>query len=80
MEAMTEWGYRVPEDVSIIGMDDVTLAEARGLTTFRFSSEDVGHFAVEAAVGMMQGKSPEECTRVVPVELVERQSAGAPRS
>ncbi len=80
LDALTEWGYRVPEDVSIIGMDDLAVTEARGLTSFHFSSEDVGRFAVEAAVGMMQGKSSEECTRVVPVELVERESVRAPRS
>jgi LacI family transcriptional regulator len=67
-----ERGWRVPQDLSLIGMDDMPQAEKRGLTSMRFSSEAVGRFAVEAIVRLMNGETAASCSKVVPVELIER--------
>jgi DNA-binding LacI/PurR family transcriptional regulator len=69
----------VPRDLSLIGMDDLPAAMERGLTTFRVSCEDVGRLAIEAVVRLMGGADFRDCSRVLPVEMVERNSVGSPR-
>jgi DNA-binding LacI/PurR family transcriptional regulator len=69
-----ELGLSIPHDFSITGMDDIPAAAEHGLTTFRFSCEDVGRYAVEAIVGMIAGAEPQQCSQVLPVEMVERHS------
>jgi DNA-binding LacI/PurR family transcriptional regulator len=72
-------GLSVPGDVSIIGMDDIPAAAPRGLTTFRVSCEEVGRYAVEAIVRMIAGDDYQACSRVLPAELVERNSVAPPK-
>ena len=73
MSAMRAGGLSVPNDLSIIGMDGVE-AERWGLTSLEFSFSDIGKCAVEALVEIIQGRSPAEASKVLPVSLVERQS------
>jgi DNA-binding LacI/PurR family transcriptional regulator len=73
-------GIRVPDEVSITGMDDLPEHLNRGLTTIRFSCEAVGRSAVEAILRMGQGESAESCSKAVPVELIVRQSVQPRRS
>lgn len=73
MKAMELGGMTIPDDLSIIGVDGQD-AEAYGLTSMEFSFEDIGQCAVDALVELIQGKPSEECCRVVPVQLVERQT------
>jgi DNA-binding LacI/PurR family transcriptional regulator len=63
----------VPDDLSIVGVDNVD-AEQWGLTSMGFSYHDIGNRAVDALVGLIMGKPVEECRLVVPVELYKRQS------
>lgn len=48
MSALKEFGYRIPEDVSVIGFDDVTSCEIYQppLTTMRVNRTDIGRIAV----------------------------------
>lgn len=73
-----EHGLKVPQDLSVIGMDDLAQPAQRGLTSVHFSCEEVGRRAMEAVVELIQGRTyePEKC--VVPVELVERASVAPP--
>lgn len=72
-------GLRVPEDLSIIGMDDLAKPAQRGLTSMHFSCEEVGRRAMEAVVDLIQGKTYEAQKCIVPVEMVERASVTAVR-
>jgi DNA-binding LacI/PurR family transcriptional regulator len=71
-------GWRVPEDHSIIGMDNVPAGAERGLTTYRFSCEEAGSTAVHTLVKLMQDKAAKAADVTMPVELVERNSVSAP--
>lgn len=76
MRALREAGYRVPEDISIVGFDDVSMAALLSppLTTVRIEREELGALAVgrlldRAAVPTLTPIRVELATR-----LVERQS------
>jgi len=71
-------GLRVPEDLSIIGMDDLAKPAMRGLTSVHFSCEEVGRRAMEAVVELIQGRDYDAGKCIVPVELVERSSVAPP--
>ncbi len=73
-----ENGLKVPQDLSITGMDDLPISAQRGLTSVYFSCEDVGRRALEIVVDLIQGKKCESPKFVVPVELVERSSVAPP--
>ena len=70
-------GLRVPEDVSVIGFDDIALAEivAPPLTTVRQPLKEMMHVAVGFLKGRIEGTRavPPEHVVIVP-ELVERGS------
>lgn len=74
LAAVKEIGLSVPADISIIGMDDIPDAASHGLTTLRFSCEEVGRCAVEAVVRMITGEKSRACSRVLPVQMIERSS------
>jgi len=75
-----ERGLRVPEDLSITGMDDITQGALRGLTSVAQSFEQIGHAAVDAVIALLGGADAADVSRVLPVELVERASVAAPRT
>jgi DNA-binding LacI/PurR family transcriptional regulator len=74
-------GIRVPEDVSIVGFDD--LPEARhfrpALTTLRQDFDTLGKRAVEALFATIVGKSPATRTVIEP-QLIVRDSTSTPSS
>lgn len=47
IEVLEGFGLRVPYDVSVMGIDDILMAELHGLTTVAVGSEQIGQFAVE---------------------------------
>ena len=51
--ALTDNGYKVPEDVSIVGFDDIELASHMNLTTMRQPMYRMGHMAVERLAARM---------------------------
>ena len=76
MRHIKETGLRIPEDIAVVGFDDIemsALVEPR-LTTLRVFKEELGRLALERLVGIMNSTSPKILTTLVPVELVERES------
>lgn len=59
IQALKELGYRVPEDVSVIGFDDVSLARFSSppLTTIRQDTYQKGRIAAERLVSFIRGKN-----------------------
>lgn len=57
IQALMEAGYRVPEDVSIIGCDDIPLCEyiEPGLTTIRTNFQTMGRRAAQEALRLIRG-------------------------
>ena len=74
-----EMGLRVPEDLSIIGVDNIVEGALRGLTSIAQPFEQIGHAAVNAVIALLDGADAESASRVLPVELVKRRSVAPPR-
>ncbi len=73
-------GRRVPEELSIIGMDDIPEAARQGLTTIAQPFEQMGRAAVNAVLQLLSGTDSKEASRVFPVTLQERRSVTSPRN
>jgi LacI family transcriptional regulator len=80
MRAAAELGAACPADVSIVGFDDVQVAELLqpALTTIRQDMRGLGAAAGEALIRMIDDAELDPPTRVVPVELVERGTTAPP--
>lgn len=78
LRALADAGRRVPEDVAVIGFDDIVdAAEFRPpLTTVRQDFDALGTLAVESLVAMIEGGVPAS-EQTVPTELVLRRSSHA---
>lgn len=82
MRALIERGKRIPEDISVVGMDDIALARFGPcpLTTVRQPFEEMGRRAVDRLVHLLDGEPARHETIPVEPELVVRESTGpAPR-
>ena len=74
--AAREAGRRVPEDLAVIGYNDVELAAYLDLTTVRVPMRELGRRALNLLVRMIEEPdSPLERIRL-PAELVVRRSSG----
>ncbi|QPP09743.1 LacI family transcriptional regulator [Streptomyces bathyalis] len=79
-KAARRLGLRVPEDVSVTGFDDLSLATALEpeLTTVRLPAEAVGAAGMRALLDVLAGR--EANAPVLPVQLVRRGSTAEPPS
>ncbi|GAA4417883.1 LacI family DNA-binding transcriptional regulator [Actinokineospora soli] len=80
-QAAHSLGLRIPDDLSVVGFDDLPPAEIMipALTTVRQPLGEMAAVAAELVVALSKG-SPERARRVVlPTELVVRASTAAPR-
>lgn len=77
ISALKQAGKRIPEDVSVVGFDDVPFARflSPPLTTIRAPIEQVGREAVGLLVKCIRQKQCEPMM-LLPTELVLRQSCG----
>lgn len=71
-------GMQIPGDLSVIGFDDHTSAEALGLTTMRQNVLTMASTAVSCLVELVEGREPAVRSLVEPVELVLRGTTGPP--
>lgn len=76
IEALDTAGIRVPEQVSIVGYDDLGISFSPPLTTIRTDLEEVGRLAMKVLRRRIQG-SPDSGPMIVPTDLVERGSSAA---
>jgi LacI family transcriptional regulator len=80
-EAARRQGLRVPDDLSVVGFDD--LPQARWspppLTTVRQPLAEMGRAAARTLLQLVQGESPDALRVELATELVVRHSSAAPR-
>lgn len=76
MRAMLESGIRVPEEVSIIGFDDMPFCEISSprLTTIRVSAQSIGKIAVNRLMQKINEYDDDEFKIEINTNLVERES------
>ncbi|WP_160724760.1 LacI family DNA-binding transcriptional regulator [Bacillus sp. USDA818B3_A] len=75
IKVLTKFGLKVPEDVSIVGFDDIYLAQhfPPGITTVSQNYDRLGQTAINVLVDLINEKEAEMET-VVPTSLVLRDS------
>ena len=75
IRALEDSGRRVPDDVSVIGVDDIlkSLVPHVELTSLRFDNRKVGDWAVNKMAAIREGANERE-HKLFPSELVERGS------
>jgi DNA-binding LacI/PurR family transcriptional regulator len=81
MAVLRQARLRVPEDVSVVGIDDHDLAAAVGLTTVAQPAGEQGRLAAATLLEpLCLGVPAAPTTTVLPTTLTIRDSAGPPRS
>lgn len=77
MRALAEAGLRVPEDVAVVGFDDIPAARiaSPALTTIRQDTVRAGELLVDTLIRLVDGQPAE--SRRLPTELVVRRSCPA---
>ena len=77
LKSLHEHGIRIPEDVAVVGFDDLEFASFLNppLTTVRAPTERVGQIATERLFGLLENHPSNEVI-ILPTEIVFRRSCG----
>ncbi|MFG3090753.1 LacI family DNA-binding transcriptional regulator [Streptomyces antibioticus] len=77
-KALRRLGLRIPDDLSVTGLDDLALATALDpeLTTVRLDAEQFGERGMHALLAVLDGRKPDAGD--IPVQLVLRGSTAPP--
>jgi len=79
LTAARHLGLRIPEDLSVVGVDDYMLSKVLGLTTVRQDVTAQGRRAAELLIENLLGDEPVVDRQVfLPTELVVRESTAPP--
>ncbi len=76
IKAIKEYGLNIPEDVSVIGFDDIELAQYMGLSTVRQPMYEMGKMAVEILMKKISGEESKPVKKRFETQLVIRDSCG----
>ncbi len=81
IRALVELGLRVPDDVSVVGFDDIKLSALFNppLTTIRQPRLEMGGLAVKLLMERAEQPALEPRRVMLPLELIARQSSGVAR-
>lgn len=80
-DAASELGISIPDDLSLLGCDDIDLARLRriNLSTLRLPKREMGAAATELLMRRIHSKRPTTPREIIiPTKLVERKSCAAP--
>lgn len=79
MSALAQAGLRVPEDMAIVGFDDIAMARYLNppLTTVHVDLLDLGARAVQRLVDVREGTPARRRHEITPARLVIRRSCGS---
>jgi DNA-binding LacI/PurR family transcriptional regulator len=76
LEAARGLGIRVPQELSIVGFDDIEVASYVGLTTVRQPLAESGRRGAELLLRALGGRPVDLRTELLPLELVVRGTTG----
>jgi LacI family transcriptional regulator len=73
---LREYGLRIPEDVSVVGIDDIPFASFIDppLTTISIPLYDMGRLGMESLLQIRKGALPEQGEVILPHRLIVRRS------
>ena len=76
MAGLQQSGKRIPEDISVVGFDDINWSRMTNpmLTTVRQDADEKGRLAAQYMISLLEGKMPEKPQIILPVQLMERDS------
>ena len=76
MKALREVGLQIPDDVSVVGFDDINMVQhlTPALTTVRVDKEVLGSIAVRRLLSLINNPDPVGVSSILEVELVVRDS------
>ena len=76
MRALEDEGYKIPEDFSIIGFDNIEASRyvKPALTTVAQNKREMGSSVAQMLVNMIDNRRKEVSPRVLPVKIIERDS------
>ncbi len=76
MTGLRDAGIRVPDDISIVGFDDLNISQmlTPPLTTIHQNMMEKGQLAVDFMIQKLEGKTLSQTEIALPIHLVERQS------
>ena len=80
LSAAYEAGLRVPEDISIVGFDDIWISEVTvpALTTVSCDKKELGYLAANLLIGSIENKlASEDKVNFLDVRLIERGSVSS---
>jgi len=82
LEAIRRHGLRCPQDVSLVGFDDIRFAEylAPKLTTVSQPMDEIGHQVVRLLLDILKGRATTLQQVTLPHRLIVRESTAAPRA
>lgn len=82
LKKLTELGYRVPADFSLVGFDDINMVQFTSppITTVCVDRLTMGQAAVQLLLDRIKFPNRPVMKIIVGVKLIERASVGAPRS
>jgi len=73
LKVLREWNCRIPQDVQVVGHDDMPMASVVGLSTIRQPIEQFGTWAADAILDLIEwprARAPQSV--LLPVEVVHR--------
>jgi len=82
LAAFHQRGFSIPEDISVVGFHDGTVAELLypPLTTVRVPLEEMGRFAAHALIDIIEGRRRGIAKTFEDVEVIERRSTAPLRA
>jgi DNA-binding LacI/PurR family transcriptional regulator len=78
LEAARKLGVRVPEDLSVIGYDDIEIADIMQLSTMRQLLFESGQRGAESLLETLDNPTIRPTQQVLPTELVVRNTTSPP--
>jgi DNA-binding LacI/PurR family transcriptional regulator len=79
LEAATVEGFKVPDDLSVIGFDDMEVSQYVGLTTVSQSLHESGRRGVQRLLDVVRGRDNRPLEEQLPLELKVRRTTAPPR-
>ncbi|MGJ8681320.1 LacI family DNA-binding transcriptional regulator [Paraglaciecola sp.] len=78
MQFLQQQGFKIPDDISVMGFDDINYAEyvSPSLTTVHQPLQEIGSACIDLLLKQLKGESVEPGTQYLPYTLMIRNSTG----